>query len=319
MKSPPWSFVGLSTEQGQARPGLIDSPFIALKFLDERFKFNQKINIEDRKVKTRIPDDGTLGFINWSFYHDAHRAIRDLLLRGNRVVNWGGDHSVGMATVSAFSNIYTDGYILWIDAHADLNTAESSLTGNFHGMPLSILLGVGNIPSDEVRPYWSILDPKKLIYFGLRDVDPFEREVIDSLGITSYFSSEINFSSLDFILSEILEQIGTNPLHISFDIDSIDPEFAPSTGVPARDGLSDLLINTLAKHLGRLTQLKSVDVVEINPRLGSFIEVIKTYSIAYHFLDQILESNKEGYYDSIHCTTKNKLLVSPSWNTPFWP
>jgi arginase len=238
---------------------------------------------------------------------------------GQRVINWGGDHSAGLATVSAFTSIYSNGYVLWIDAHADINTPEASITGNFHGMPMACLLGIGKRPGHFANAFWRTLNSQRLIYLGLRDLDPFEKELIQSLGIQTYSMRDCIERGLDTILLEIKNKIGCHPLHISFDIDSVDPQWAPSTGVPFAGGLTRKDLKTIAKHLKQWNSIKAVDVMEINPRIGSLIDVMNTFSIAFEFLTDVFESPREGTYEATINHHKNKLPISEPRNTPFWP
>lgn len=312
-----FSFLGISTQQGQPKTGLIDSAPLALKLMPHHWSFSHsKILIEAGSPK-QIHSTEDLSLLNWSIYSAAHQQIRNHLSQGRLHLNWGGDHSIGISSVAAFTSLYSNGYVLWIDAHADLNTPESSLTGNFHGMPLSILMGIGNKPSNFAHPFWNVLDPKRLIYFGLRDIDPYEKHLIQNLGITAYYCEELNTSGLFNCLQAIKLKIANHPLHISFDIDSIDPLFAPSTGVISNNGLSPFHLHALAKKIGSANNIKSVDVVEINPTIGTSTEANNTYAVAFNFLDKLFNFKRGNFYDSTYSTVKNQLQVSHQRNISF--
>lgn len=313
------AFVGIGTEQGQSKTGLADSPFFALEIIKSRWPLIDSQSYIDDSHGTKINRTEDLNKLNWPYFQRVYSAIQKNLVHGHQVINWGGDHGVALSTVAAFTAVHHNGYVLWIDAHGDLNTPESSLSGNFHGMPISILLGIGNKPHSNALPFWGKLSPNKLIYFGLRDLDPFERQLIKSLGITAYFCDEMNPSTYHRILAELCSKLGNHPLHVSFDIDSIDPVYAPSTGVKVSGGLSPQQIYLLAKKLCHLKSVKSVDVVEINPKIGTFYEVGKTFSIAINFLEQLFVLHQEVYYDSTTQSAKGILQHTQPRYPSFWP
>jgi arginase len=247
----------------------------------------EKKLIFENAESTVIHQSEDLNELDGWMYKKAFKAIRKNLIRGNLQINWGGDHGCALATVAAFCSLFSNGHVVWIDAHADLNTPESSPTGNFHGMPLSVLLGIGNRPSGLFAEFWGVLNPKKLIYVGLRDLDPYEKYLIKSYGICTYLKADIDKHGLDNAILSIRDQVSHRPLHISFDIDSIDPSAAPSTGVPSPLGFSIDEMHRLANGLFFDQQLKSMDVVEVNPMIGTYVDVFKTYQIAFKFVEQV--------------------------------
>jgi arginase len=231
------------------------------------------------------------------------------------LLNWGGDHSIALSTVGAFTYHYQDGYVIWIDAHADLNLPSKSLTGNFHGMPLAVLLNLEGIADKHFKWLKKTLDPKKLIYIGLRDLDAYELSIINSLQIKTYFNKDILKTGLDHIAQEISAQTHGHPLHISFDIDSIDPIFAPSTGVPVDYGLTPDDLNILSEKLFKNSIIPSMDIVEINPDLGTSVQVEQTYLIAFNFLKSIFKNNYQGeFYDGMGKRDQGKHNSQMEWS-----
>jgi len=105
--------------------------------------------------------------------------------------------------------------VIWIDAHADLNLPSKSLTGNFHGMPVSVLCNLDDIATYQFKWLKSYLNPRKLIYLGLRDIDPFEKDVISSMGIKSFSMNEIKSDGLEVVLDKILSIVSNEPVHVS--------------------------------------------------------------------------------------------------------
>lgn len=174
----------------------------------------------------------------------------------------GGDHSVGQPSVLAsLAKVKKtdDLLVIWIDAHADLNTYDSSITKNFHGMPVAGLLGL--------EPAWincyQVLPSNNLLYFGIRDLDAFEREKIKELNI-------FNTSDVGVLKSEIEKRIELNnnvKIHISWDVDSLDPKYLDSTGTIADKGLHPDDIINLLNYVGK--RAIALDIVEYNPLLGN--------------------------------------------------
>ncbi len=179
----------------------------------------------------------------------------------------GGDHSLGISSIDAFLNIYGDELsVLWIDAHADINDHITSLSGNIHGMPL----GYHHIKRSD-KPIWRT-NPKKLkssqlYYFGIRDLDPAEEELIknENIGV----SNSIDNNLIDFINK-------SKYLLISFDVDSIDPKYMDSTGTIADKGLFPLDIKTIINYSLNLNKVVHLDVMEFNPSLGDLEKSFET-------------------------------------------
>jgi len=199
----------------------------------------------------------TLEFKNLNGYTEASKHI-DQHIRRNFCLNLGGDHSIAVATVKPLLDIYKDDLlVVWIDAHPDLNTQETSVSKNLHGTPVASLLGL--------EPYWYSVEfpphrlkPHNLVYFGIRDIDPPETKFIHQLNIPVYQKSE-----------EVISFLDSHPakyIHISCDIDAMDPEIMSSTGTPVKDGLTILSVKKIIRHC--LPKLISFDLVEFNPLLG---------------------------------------------------
>jgi arginase len=184
----------------------------------------------------------------------------------------GGDHSVAAGSVSGVSNFYRKQNqkigVLWIDAHADINTPETSPSGNVHGMPLAALLGLGPEPLSNLLEYSPKMDPANVVLIGVRDIDATEKENIRRAGITEvYTMRDIDERGMRTVMEEALRAAGrgTFGYHVSLDMDWIDPEDAPGVGTPVRGGATyreaHLAMEIIADH-GRMLAL---EVVEVNP------------------------------------------------------
>lgn len=208
------------------------------------------------------------------------------------ILTIGGDHSIAIGTISSSTSHYgiENVVVLWIDAHADINTRKTTPSGNIHGCPVSFLIGHPDSPYENYFSWLSDdgklkqrLMPENLIYIGLRDVDPGEIEILNKYNIRCYFMDEIKrrrkndrfgnkINPMDEIFGEIFEKIDPKRhkyFHISFDVDGLDPQVVPSTGTPVSDGLTfeeGNRIIQIARDTGRLAAL---DIVELNPLLGT--------------------------------------------------
>jgi len=183
----------------------------------------------------------------------------------------GGDHSIGLGTVAGILRARPETFVLWVDAHADLHTPLSSETGNVHGMPLGILMA-----DDSVRtriPGFSWLKdgphiaPEKIVYIGVRDLDQAERQIIKTKNIKCFSMHEVDKYGIGGVMERVFDYIGQNPIHLSYDIDAVDAEYAPHTGTVVRGGFSFREAHYIAESIAGTNRLCSMDLVEINPTL----------------------------------------------------
>lgn len=315
------NFSGLGFEIGQMKRGLTCSPVSARNYFS--ILNNAGITLLDRGdvlqdetiSKVKFFSESDLKNIHWNKYQQAFLKTLSLLEENIPLINWGGDHSVAMASVGAFSHCYKDGYVIWIDAHADLNLPSQSLSGNLHGMPMAVLLNLENIAGYHFKWIKQYLDPKKIIYIGLRDLDPFEQGIINSLGIKAFTYTDVEKIGINSVVEEILTIVNDQPLHISFDIDSVDPTYAPSTGVPVERGLSPVDLEYLARMFYQKLNIRSVDIVEINPMIGTSLEVDQTYITAFHFLKSLFTHNTNGdLYENMGTRSQTKCFNEMEWS-----
>ncbi|KAG9789944.1 hypothetical protein KCU88_g1496, partial [Aureobasidium melanogenum] len=161
--------------------------------------------------------------------------------------------------------------VIWVDAHADLNTPESSSSGNIHGMPLAFLTGLAT--SDHLGIFdWLGDDCRikfdKLVYVGVRDLDDCEKETIRSRGIRAFSIHDVERDGIKQVMDSALSYIGPeSPIHLGFDIDALDPYWAPSTGMPTEQGMTLRECCVVASRLHQTGRLVGMDVVEVNPEI----------------------------------------------------
>jgi arginase len=182
----------------------------------------------------------------------------------NRKINIGGDHSMAIATISESLNRYPNLKVLWFDAHPDINTYKESKSKNLHGMPLSYLTG---LDSDNRFEYLNNkLDFKNLLYIGIRDIDEFEANIIKKYKI-KYISPEQLNNNPEKCLQTIHQFIKNDPIHISFDVDCMDPSLIPSTGTPVKNGLK-LKETTFILNNLYFNNIVNMDITELNFKIG---------------------------------------------------
>jgi len=179
----------------------------------------------------------------------------------------GGDHSISMGTIAGMAKQGRTG-VLWVDAHTDINTFDTSPTGNIHGMPLAHLLGQGDSKLLDIWGGGAVIRPEDLVYIGLRSVDGKEREIIQDLGITAYTMKEIDMEGMATIVQKAIKQLShLDRVHVSFDADALDPSIAPGVGTPVSGGLSYREAHLLMELLHDAEIVTSLDLVEVNPIL----------------------------------------------------
>jgi len=217
---------------------------------------------------------------------------------GRLPVTLGGDHSLAMGTVSGTLSQHPDACLIWIDAHADINTIASTGSGNLHGMPVSFLLGL-NTPEEiqalqvaavaadpnEGAPFaW--IQPKltadRLVYIGLRDVDPGERKILKENKIKCFSMHEVDRYGIGKVVEMALDYVNpdrTRPIHLSFDVDALDPTVAPSTGTPVRGGLTFREGHYICEAVYETGLLVALDIMEVNPSLEDVLSVTQTVAV----------------------------------------
>lgn len=198
-----------------------------------------------------------------------------------KIINIGGDHSMSIATIADTLNKYPNAKVVYFDAHADINTYESSNSKHYHGMPLSFITGL-----DSNKKFSFIknkLPFENLLYIGSRCWDIFERNEVYKKNIKFLTPDEIN-NNFNESLNKIMNFVGNSQVHVSFDVDSIDPKYIPSTGTPVKNGVK---LDNAIKILDNLnnTNIVNLDITELNKDLGSKSDgnkSVKNTEILFH-------------------------------------
>jgi arginase len=181
----------------------------------------------------------------------------------------GGDHSVALGTLGGLARATGQaGGVLWIDAHGDLNTPDSSPSGNVHGMPLAAAMGLAGDRFESDAWILPAVDPHRVALVGVRSLDDGERKRIRELGIKAYTMSDIDRIGIERAVRESLTHIaGPGFVHVSLDMDALDPEVAPGVGTPVRGGLSYREAHLALELVSEAGLAGSLEVVEVNPIL----------------------------------------------------
>lgn len=179
----------------------------------------------------------------------------------------GGDHSVAIGTLAGLTAHYSNLGVIWFDAHADLNTEERSLSGNMHGMSVAASLGHTAYNLSHIVGAGAFIDPSKLVYIGLRDLDEYEKEQIKGLGIQAFTMHDIDRMGIQQVIEQAIATVGkeTDGIHVSFDMDCLDPREAPGVGTPVPGGLNYREAHYALEILASTNQVTSMELVEVNP------------------------------------------------------
>lgn len=202
---------------------------------------------------------------------DLASIVTAALKEGKFPLILGGDHSIALGSISGVAQVHKNVGVIWIDAHADFNTDETTPSGNIHGMILAALTGIGHERLTQVGGYAPKLLFENLVIIGARDLDIGEQELLRSHNIHVFTMSEVDQYGVPDVLRRALAIAGKDgqPLHLSLDMDALDPRDAPGVGTPVRGGLSYREAHLAMELIANSRQLVSMDAVEVNPILDS--------------------------------------------------
>ncbi|HLS09592.1 arginase [Lentibacillus sp.] len=272
------SIIGVPMDLGQSRRGVDMGPS-AIRYagVTERLE-NLKYTINDLgDVPVSRPDskdniqEGNLR--NLQQVAESNRTLAGMVdeeIGKNRFpLVLGGDHSIAIGTLAGTAKHYENLGVIWYDAHGDLNSGETSPSGNIHGMPLAVSLGVGHKKLTDILDYAPKIKPENIVIVGARSLDPGEKELIQEKGITVYSMHEIDRLGMSQVMGETIDYLKakTDGVHLSLDLDGLDPEEAPGVGTPVIGGLSYRESHLAMEMLSESDILTSAEFVEVNPIL----------------------------------------------------
>ncbi len=213
------------------------------------------------------------GYVVGRSLENLYREVKTAVENNTFALTIGGDHSLGAGTLAGVLSARPDTGVIWVDAHADLNSPATSPSGNAHGMPLSMVTkGIydwSRLPGYEWLKEVPLLDPEQIVFVGLRDIDAQERELLKEMPFKVFTMHEVDRYGVGAVMEEALNHLKGRPLHMSYDIDACDPDIAPSTGTVVRGGFNFREAHYIAEIVGDSGRLGSLDMVEVNPNLRS--------------------------------------------------
>ena len=287
--------IGACTDLGVAVNGADKGPIKLKEYEEKNKKINRIYFIDKPKtIKSTNPKDlkknlePTNNF-NTKLYERVLKTKKD----GNFPIIIGGDHSLAIGSALASIKIEEKLGIIWIDAHADYNTFDTTITGSIHGVPLAT---ISDQNGEELTPFFdgNYYNPKNVVVVGVRDYYPIveEHENIIKAGVKTYTTEEVKVNTVNIVEEAfVIASDNTNGVHISFDIDVIDPLICPGVSYPTENGISletaNIILDTILKHKD---VIKSFDLVEYNPSRD--IDG-KTHEIVLELLDRIIDKFAE--------------------------
>ena len=196
-------------------------------------------------------------------------AVEEVERAGDLLVILGGDHSLALGVLAGLARVHGPGAAIWLDAHADCNTPETSLTGNVHGMPLAVALGWSDarfaVAGGAPTPW---VEERRSVVIGARDLDEAERVRLRASGVAVHTMTEIDRHGMEHVIRSAIERVKGAPfVHLSLDLDVVDPQWAPGVGTPVRGGISFREAHLAVELLSEAGVVGSLQLVEVNPIL----------------------------------------------------
>lgn len=272
--------VGVPMDLGGGRRGVDMGPSaIRIAGLGDRLREMGYKVIDEGDLNIKTQEEQQIKDQKAKYLPEIARAVRILANKVEKIIAHrhfplvlGGDHSVAVGTVSGIAAQCRKKRkklgLLWVDAHGDINTPQTSPSGNIHGMPLAALLGLGPRELSTVGGTFRKVDPQNAAIIGLRSLDERERQNLKKTDIAVFTMEDIDKDGMHRIFKKALNRIGkVDYLHVSFDLDAVDPVYAPGVGTPVKGGLDYREAHLMMELLAESGKLTSMELVEVNPIL----------------------------------------------------
>ncbi len=265
--------IGVPMDLGQSRRGVDMGPSaLRVAGLQQRLKALGHTVEDIGNVSVKQPEEQHYGDKRAKYLHESLAEMTErTLAEGFVPLVLGGDHSIAVGSFSGVSNYFRGqskrvGY-LWLDAHGDMNTPESSPSGNIHGMPLAAIIGYGAPELVELLGYQPKAEPRNVALVGVRDLDSKERRLIKESGVHVFTMRDIDERGMRDVMSEALRFVtdDTDGTAVSLDMDFVDPTDAPGVGTPVRGGVTYREAHLALEMIADSEAMVSLEVVEINP------------------------------------------------------
>ncbi len=271
------SIVGAPMNLGQLRRGVDMGPS-AIRYAGvvERLEsLGYQVNdLGDIEIgRDRLTTDPLTGLRNLEAVVQASTKIADkvdkIMKEGSFPLVLGGDHSIAIGTLAGISKYFKRLGVIWFDAHGDLNTPETSPSGNIHGMPLAVSLGLGETTLTQIGGYCPKIQPENIVIIGARSLDEGEKRLIKEKGIKVYTMHEIDRLGIPKVIEETIAYFKnrSDGVHLSLDLDGLDPLYAPGVGTPVEGGLNYRESHLAMEMFFESEMITSAEFVEVNPIL----------------------------------------------------
>ena len=286
-----YTFINANTDLGTHIDGTNNGPIkITNNFKDYKILNIEKENIsKDKNINNKTKNIKSINKFNNELYY----TVTDIIKNNEFPIIVGGDHSLAIGSVLASNTQNEDIGIIWIDAHTDYNTIKSTITGNIHGLPLAVINGHDEDKlSSFLIPKPKFINHNRTVIVGARSIDELELENLKKDNITVYTTDDIHKYGVNTILDKAFKQAlgNNNKIHISYDLDVIDPAICPGVSIPEKDGISLEESYDIMNYIATKKEyIKSLDLVEYNP---DYDIDNKSLNIAVNLINIFLNNNK---------------------------
>lgn len=271
------SIIGMPMDLGQMRRGVDMGPS-AIRYagINERLKplFDEVHDLGDIPIgRPEVVVDKESNLRNLDLVAEKSsllaEKVDEAIQSGAFPLVLGGDHSIAIGTLAGVAKHYKNLGVIWYDAHGDLNTAETSPSGNIHGMPLAVSIGLGHRSLTDIAGFSPKVKPENVVIIGARSLDEGERILIKETGIKVYTMHEIDRLGMTKVMEETIAYLKekTDGVHLSLDLDGLDPHDAPGVGTPVMGGISYRESHLAMEMLQEAQIITSAEFVEVNPIL----------------------------------------------------
>lgn len=273
--------LGVPMDLGSGRRGVDMGPSaIRIAGLADKLKELGNKIVDEGDIDIKNMEEIRVGDTRARYLKEIARASRILarhteaiMAKGHFPLILGGDHSIAVGSISGIAAFARKKRkkvgVLWVDAHGDMNTPSTSPSGNVHGMPLAVLLGYGPNELKSVGGNARKIDPNNVVLVGVRSLDEGERRFIEQTGVNVYTMHDIDRQGVHRVMKKALSKVtdGTDYLHVSLDLDAVDPTVAPGVGTPVKGGLDYREAHLIMELLFESKAMTSLEIVEVNPIL----------------------------------------------------
>lgn len=280
------SVIGVPMDLGQGRRGVDMGPsairYAGLKERIQRLGYTVKDqgNINVPTAEAHDIQNESLRYLPEvvQVSKDLSDKVAEVIAAEHFPIILGGDHSIAIGSIAGLTTRHKNLGVIWFDAHADFNIAETSPSGNIHGMPLSCTVGVGHKELTGINGYEKKVKNEHVVIVGARSIDPEERDLLKQHGITCFTMHEIDKMGIAKVMEEAIRIAGegTDGIHLSLDLDSIDPDMCPGVGTPVLGGVTYREGHLAMEMLFQSGKVVSCDLVEVNPILDEGNKTART-------------------------------------------